>query len=273
MWIPANRLAKCGRIRLAEAVSQRLARWRGRTALVTGASSGIGAAIARELAVGLGMRVAAVARRKARLDALASAVVAAGGELVPVVADVSDTADIDAAFAEARKHLGGVDLLVNNAGVANMAEIMDGKPADWSQSLDINVVAPAYCAQLALTDMGEREDTQIINISSVYAHRDQVPNFALYQASKAAVRALTNTLRAEIANRQLPVRVGMISPGMVATEFRAQATDGRIAYESYFEHYEPLLPEDIVDAVMYMLSTRPHIQVQDILLSPLGQGL
>jgi len=95
----------------------------------------------------------------------------------------------------------------------------------------------------------------------------------MYQASKAAVQTLKNTLRAEIASRKLPVRVGMISPGMVATEFRAQATQGRAAYASYFEQYEPLLPEDIVEAARYMLSTRPHIQVKDILLSPLGQGL
>lgn len=250
-----------------------LARWRGRTALVTGASSGIGAAMAAALATSLGMRVMAIARRRERLDALADSVRIAGGELIPVVADVRQTGELDDAFARIRSELGGLDLLVNNAGVATMAELKDGTPDDWSRSLDINVVAPAYCMQLALEDMSARSEGQIINVSSIYAHRDQVPNFAMYQASKAAARTLTNTLRAEIANRQLPVRVGMISPGMVATEFRAQATQGRVDYASYFEQYEPLLPDDIVAAACYMLSTRPHIQVQDILLSPLGQGL
>ena len=100
-----------------------------------------------------------------------------------------------------------------------------------------------------------------------------MPNFSFYQASKFAVRALTDTLRAELAAKGTRVRVGMISPGMVATEFRAQATDGAFSYNSYFEKFEPILPEDVADAVLYMLSTRPHIQVQDILLSPLGQGL
>ena len=258
---------------MGEALQAGLARWRGRTALVTGASSGIGAALAKALATTLGMRVVALARRRERLNALASSVHGADGAVIPMVGDVRQTASLDGVFAHIRSALGGLDLLVNNAGVATMAELKDGLPDDWSDSLDINVVAPAYCMQLALEDMSARGEGQIINISSIYAHRDQVPNFAMYQASKAAVRALTNTVRAEIAAQQWPVRVGMISPGMVATEFRAQATSGRVSYDSYFEQYEPLLPDDIVEAACYMLSTRPHIQVQDILLSPLGQGL
>jgi NADP-dependent 3-hydroxy acid dehydrogenase YdfG len=102
-----------------------------------------------------------------------------------------------------------------------------------------------------------------------------VPNFSFYQASKFAVRALTNTLRAELAAKPggTRVRVGMISPGLVATEFRERASHGAFKYESYFEKYPPLLPADIADAVLYMLSTPPHVQVQDILLSPMGQGL
>ena len=154
-----------------------------------------------------------------------------------------------------------------------MSPLVEGSPNDWRNTLNVNVAAPALCIQEALRDMHGRDEGQIVNISSIYAHREQVPNFSFYQASKFAVRALTNTLRAELASKGTKVRVGMISPGMVATEFRERATHGAFPYESYFENFEPILPEDVAQAVLYMLSTRPHIQVQDILLSPLGQGL
>lgn len=248
-------------------------RWRGRCALVTGASSGIGAAIATTLATQVGMQVAVMARRESRLTALAAHAADAGATVLPLVGDVSNPDDVSACFERLRETFGGTDVLVNNAGLATMATLADGQADEWHNTLETNVTAPARMMQQALTDMASREEGQIINISSIYAHREQVPNFAMYQASKAALRGITNTLRAELASTSNRVRVGMISPGMVATEFREHATDGAIAYESYFENYEPLLPQDVADAVVYMLSTRPHIQVQDILLSPLGQGL
>ena len=250
-----------------------LDRWRGRSALVTGASSGIGAAIASALAIRVGMRVAVMARREDRLNALAAESRAQGAEMLVCHGDVSSDDDVAQCFEKIRSQWSGIDLLINNAGAATMNPLTHGEPQDWRKTLDVNVAAPAYCIQQALRDMALRDEGQIINISSIYAHRDQVPNFALYQASKSALRSLTNTLRAELAIAGTTIRVGMISPGMVATEFRAQATGGKFAYESYFEQYEPILPEDVVGAVLYMLSTRPHIQVQDILLSPLGQAL
>ncbi len=171
---------------------------------------------------------------------------------------------------------GAVDVLVNNAGTGMMSKLEEGKWEDWCDTLNVNVAAPALCVREALRGMHAKEEAQIINLSSMYSHRDQVPNFSFYQASKFAVRALTNTLRAELAAKGTHgtrVRVGMISPGLVATEFRERASHGAFRYESYFEKFKPLLPSDIADAVLYMLSTPPHVQVQDILLSPMGQGL
>jgi len=121
--------------------------------------------------------------------------------------------------------------------------------------------------------MHAKDEAQIINLSSIYGHRNQVPNFSFYQASKFAVRAMTDTLRAELAMKGTKIRVGMISPGLVATEFRERATHGAFTYESYFEKYQPLLPSDIAEAVLYMLSTPSHVQVQDILITPMGQAL
>ena len=250
-----------------------LQRWKSRIALVTGASSGIGAAVATALATQVGMRVALMARREDRLTKLASELTQANAEVLICVGDVSNADDVERCFARVRERWGGLDVLVNNAGVAKMKALRDGNRQDWEHALSVNVAAPAHCMREALSAMVAREEGQIINISSVYAHRDQVPNFALYQASKAALKSLTNTLRAELAESGDAIRIGMISPGMVATEFRERATDGAFAYASYFENYAPLLPVDIAEAALYMLSTRPHVQVQDILLSPLGQGL
>jgi NADP-dependent 3-hydroxy acid dehydrogenase YdfG len=249
-----------------------LQRWRGRIALVTGASGGIGEGIARALAV-IGMKVAIVARRRDRLDALAAELEKDGAQVMVCTGDVGTESDVLAMFDAVKQQWGAIDVLVNNAGTGMMSKLEEGQWQDWCDTLNINVAAPALFVREALRGMHAKDEAQIINLSSIYSHRDQVPNFSFYQASKFAVRALTDTLRAELAAKGTKVRVGMISPGLVATEFRERASDGKFKYESYFEKYKPLLPSDIADAVLYMLSTPPHVQVQDILLSPMGQGL
>ena len=190
--------------------------------------------------------------------------------------DVGNEADVLAMFAAIKRQWGEVDVLVNNAGTGMMSTLENGQWQDWCDTLNINVAAPALCAREALRGMHAKDEAQIINLSSIYSHRDQVPNFSFYQASKFAVRALTDTPRAELAakgTRGTKIRVGMISPGLVATGFRERATHGAFKYESYFEKYQPLLPSDIADAALYMLSTPPHVQVQDILITPMGQAL
>ncbi len=253
-------------------VMEGLKRWKGRVALVTGASGGIGEGIARALA-GIGMTVVIVARRHERLDALAAELRKNGAQVMACVVDVGKEAEVTAMFDTIRRDWGEVDVLVNNAGTGMMSTIENGKFDDWRDTLNINIAAPALLAREALRGMHAKGEAQIVNIASIYGHRDQVPNFSFYQASKFAVRALTNTLRAELFAKGTRVRVGMISPGLVATEFRERASHGAFRYESYFEKYKPLLPSDIADAVLYMLSTPSHVQVQDILLSPMGQGL
>ncbi len=247
-------------------------RWAGRIALVTGASGGIGEGIARALA-GIGMKVAIAARRRDRLGALAAELGKSGAQVMACAVDLGNEADVLAMFAAIKRQWGDVDVLVNNAGTGMMSTLENGQWQDWCDTLHINVAAPALCVREALRGMHAKDEAQIINLSSIYSHRDQVPNFSFYQASKFAVRALTDTLRAELAVKGTRIRVGMISPGLVATEFRERATHGTFKYESYFEKYQPLLPSDIADAVLYMLSTPPHVQVQDILITPMGQAL
>ena len=249
-----------------------LERWKGKIALVTGASSGIGEAIARALA-GIGMKVAVTARRSERLKALVSELEGGGSSLMALSGDMGKEKDILALFPAIHQQWGTVDVLVNNAGTGQMNTLEGGTTAQWQETMDVNVIGFSICLREALKDMEGKEDAQVINISSVYAHRPQVPNFSYYQASKFAVLALSGTLRAELHAKGSKTRVAMISPGMTATEFRERATDGKFPYDSYFKEFHPLLPEDIAQSALYLLSTPRHVNVQDIVLSPLGQGL
>lgn len=249
-----------------------LERWKGKVALVTGASSGIGDAIARALG-GAGLKVVVAARRAERLQQLVADLQGQGAEAMAVPADMSDEASIRALFDTVRKQWGGVDVAVNNAGTGAMATFGESDAAAWRDILDINVLGVSLCMREALRDLEGKAEGQIVNISSIYAHRPQVPNFSYYQASKFAVKALTDTLRVELHAAKSPVRVAMVSPGLTATEFREKATAGKFNYDSYFKDYHPLLPEDVAQAVLYILSTPPYVQVHDVLLSPMGQGL
>ncbi len=249
-----------------------LERWKGKIALVTGGTSGIGEEMARDLA-GIGMKVAVTGRRADRLEALVGEVKAAGGEMLALPGDMREEADILSFFTAIRDAWGPLDVLVNNAGMGKMSTLADGKTEDWRETLDVNVLAVSICLREALKDMEGKEDAQIINISTIYAYRPQVPNFPYYQASKFAVQAMTGTLRAELQAKGSKIKVAMISPGMTATEFRGVATGGKLVYEDYFKDFHPLMPADVCQAALYILATPAYVQVQDVLLSPIGQGL
>ena len=194
-----------------------LQRWKNKVAMVTGASGGIGEALASALAE-QGMRVVLVARRKDRLEALAKRLRDGGAEVEFIVCDVGIESQVIEAFASVAKKWGGVDVLINNAGTGMMSRLEAGQWTDWCDTLKINVASYALCVREVLPQMKLKAEAQIINLSSLYAHRDQVANFSFYQASKFAVRAMTNTLRAELAQPTTHIRVGMISPGMVKIE-------------------------------------------------------
>ncbi|MEE8433762.1 MAG: SDR family NAD(P)-dependent oxidoreductase [bacterium] len=249
-----------------------LERWKGKIALVTGGTSGIGEEIARNLS-GIGMKVAVTGRRADRLEALAHELKAAGGEILPLPGDMRKEEDILSFFPAIRDAWGTVDVLVNNAGMGKMSTLAEGKTEDWRETLDVNVLAVSISIREALKEMEGKEDAQIINISTIYAYRPQVPNFPYYQASKFAVQAMTGTLRAELHAKGSKIKVAMISPGMTATEFRGVASGGKLVYEDYFKDFHPLMPADVCQAALYILSTPSYVQVQDVLLSPMGQGL
>jgi len=245
-------------------------RWQGRIAMVTGASSGIGAATARALAEA-GLRVIACGRRMERLESLASE--DTKGEIIPQAIDLRDMDAIPALFDEVRERWGGVDVLVNNAGLGHDAPLLTGSTAHWKEMLDVNVMALCVCTREAVADMRRRgDDGHVIHISSMAGHR--VPaGSGMYSASKFAVRALTEGLRQELRHAGSRVRVTAVSPGFVETEFAAHFHQSEEKAAATYGRFPCLQPEDAASAVLYALSRPAHMAVHDVLMRPTEQML
>ena len=229
------------------------------TALVTGASSGIGAAIVRALAAA-GWTVHALARRAERLETLA-----AETGCVVHTADVRDTAAMAAAVAAATP-----DLLVNNAGLgAGITGLTGASEEEIAQTIDTNVTAVLQLLRLTLPGMVARKRGYVVNIGSVAGMYPAVS--AVYGASKGAVRLMSQNLRIEL--RGTGVRVTELCPGRVSTEFYDVAvTDPDLRKRLKATGIRELSPEDIAEAVVYAVSTPAHVNVQTIELQPVEQS-
>lgn len=253
-------------------------RWRGKVALVTGASAGIGWAICEALATA-GVKVVAVARRRERLEALQQALVDKGvpiSDFLPVVCDITKEAEVIALprIIVKRWRDAGVDILVNNAGMGrNDASLFDGNTASWVEMVSTNTLGVCMCTREALQDMQRRGQWgHIIHISSMAAHR--VPSFsdAFYSATKHALKALAEGLRQEARSREIPLRVTCISPGVVETEFFEVASFGnKETAKGRYSQLKCLQPHDIADAVVWCLTAPDHMDVNDILIRPTAQ--
>ena len=247
-------------------------RWKGKVALVTGASVGIGKATAQALARA-GMKTAVSARNAQRLEELKAALEKEGAQVLPVAADLQKEEDIHRLFADLRKAWGGVDVLINNAGLGFHGTFAEQSPAEWRNILDVNVLALSVCIQEALGDMEGRPEAHIINVSSIAGHR--VPpgtGNPYYSASKHAVKALTDALRMELVAKSSPIRVGMVSPGMVETEFHERASKGAGDSKEFYSRYRVLDASDVADAIRYMLATPPHVAIHDIIMRSVAQA-
>ena len=242
-------------------------RWNGKVALVSGATSGIGRAVAARLAAG-GMSVVATGRREDRLTGLASEL---GKNLTPVAADLRDERSISRLFERARGTHGGVDVLVNAAGLGRHAPLLNGATDAWREMLEVNVLALAVLTREAVRDMRERgDDGHVIHLSSMAAHR--VPEESgLYSATKFAVRSLTEGLRRELRAAGSGIRVTSISPGFVETEFAERYWGDPAAAERTYGRYRVLDAEDVADLVEMTLTRPAHVQLHDVLVRPTDQ--
>lgn len=245
-----------------------MARWRGRVALVTGASAGIGRSVAAMLARE-GLRVAACARRVDRLEELRADLGSA--ELMPLGVDLRDEAQIADMFARVRAEWGGVDVLVNNAGLGHLAPLISGRTEQWREMLELNVLALCVCTREAVADMRRRgDDGHVVHVSSMAAHRVP-PGSGVYSATKYAVRALTEALRQELRHENSKIRVSSVSPGYVETEFAAHYHQSEEAAQKTYGRFKVLEADDIAETVRFVLASPPHMQVHDVLIRPRDQ--
>jgi NADP-dependent 3-hydroxy acid dehydrogenase YdfG len=248
-------------------------RWKNRVALVTGASSGIGRAVARELARNQ-MRVAVCARRTDLLQVLQHEMEAEGAAVLAVPTDLRDASQIARLFTTIREQWGGVDILVNNAALGYRTSLLSGEVDRWRAMLEVNVLAASICTYEAIKDMRERgDDGHVIHISSLGAHRQNPASSGngMYVATKTALRALAEALRRELRALKSGIRITAISPGLVRTEFAANFWQSEEMAHKIYGKFQVLEPEDIASIVCYVLACPPHVQVHDVLVRPTEQ--
>jgi len=248
----------------------------GVVSLVTGASSGIGAATARTLAE-QGSAVALVARRKDRLEQLAADIRGSGGTALVIEADVTQREQADAAVQQTVDDLGRLDVLVNNAGVMLLGPMLDAPVEEWERMVQLNVLGLMYCAKAALPHLvsaaedSSRGCADLVNISSV-AGRQVRSGSGVYNATKHAVGAFSESLRQEVTRRH--VRVSLVEPGAVATELAGHNRPEVLAgLAKRFADMERLTSEDIADAIAYVVTRPRHVAINEILVRPTEQEL
>jgi NADP-dependent 3-hydroxy acid dehydrogenase YdfG len=241
----------------------------GKVALVTGASSGIGEATALALAEA-GAAVAIGARRRDRLDALAGKLTDDGARVLTLDLDVTDEQACRRAVARTREELGGLDVLVNNAGVMLLGTIVGADPEDWRRMVSTNVLGLMYMTHAAIDGMVEQGSGDVVNISSV-AGRTARKGAGVYNASKWAVNAFSESLRQEVTGRG--VRISLVEPGAVATELSSHITqaEAREASRKNAESMRTLQSEDIARAILYVVTQPPHVAVNEVLVRPTDQ--
>lgn len=244
----------------------------GSVALVTGASSGIGAATALALAQE-GCSLALVARRTERLAELAAAIAEqGGGTAFGVTADLSDVTQAAPAVEKAVERFGRLDVLVNNAGFGARSPVEDSDPADWDRMVDLNLKAVLRMSHAALPHLlraaseGPRGVADLVNVSSVAGRVPRKDN-SVYSATKHAVCVFSEALRQEVTGRG--VRVGIVEPGMTMTEMTRGAQAVGAAHGLPQESW--LCAEDIARSIAFMVTQPAHAAINEIMVRPTAQ--
>ena len=247
----------------------------GTVALVTGASSGIGEATARQLAAE-GAAVALVARRKDRLEKLAAEINALGGTAIVIAADISQQKAATAAVEQTIRLLGRLDTLVNNAGLMLLGNIENAPVEEWERMIGINLNALLYVSHAALPHLlkaaadSPRQVADIVNISSVAGRRARI-GAGVYNATKFGVVAFTESLRQEVTGRH--VRVSVVEPGVVKTELDSHMNpETRAQTMKPFADITPLESEDIAEIILFIITRAWRSAINEVLVRPTEQA-
>ncbi|WP_460116352.1 SDR family oxidoreductase [Pseudomonas sp. H2_D02] len=239
-----------------------------KTAVITGASSGLGAASARALSE-KGVRIIAAALDQQGLDAIVSELKANGGEAVGRVSDVTNPDDMKALAQFAQDSFGSVDILINNAGLMLFSNWVDLATDDWEKMINVNIKGYMHGIAAVLPFMLKQKSGQILNMDSVAGHQVG-PAAGIYSATKFFVQAMTESMRKELGV-QHGIRVNTVSPGVINTGWADKVTDpaGRKAAQEL--NKIAISPDDIGRAVVYALNQPENVTVNDLIISPTRQ--
>ncbi|SDA82150.1 SDR family oxidoreductase [Sinorhizobium sp. NFACC03] len=243
----------------------------GKVALVTGASSGIGAATALALARA-GVKVGIAARRADRLEELKAEITEKGGEALVIEMDVVDPASVEAGVKKLIDAYGTIDILFNNAGLMPLSDIDQFKTAEWLRMVDVNVKGLLNTTAAVLPQMIKQNSGHIFNTSSI-AGRKVFKGLSVYCATKHAVTAFSDGLRMEVGQKH-NIRVTCIQPGAVATELYDQITDPgyRQQMDDLAKQMTFLQSADVADTIVFAAQAPAHVNVAELFVLPVEQG-
>jgi NADP-dependent 3-hydroxy acid dehydrogenase YdfG len=243
---------------------------KGKVVVITGASSGLGEAAARLLSV-QGATVVLGARRSDRLQSLADELSGSGGKALAVATDVTHRNQVKKLVDTAAQKFGHVDVMINNAGIMPRAPLERLTIDDWDRTIDVNIKGVLYGIAAALPHMKKQKSGHMIFVSSVAGHKIG-PDFAVYAATKHAVRAVAEGFRQEV--KPYNIRTTIISPGAVATELPDSVTEPDIAEKIRTYYDEIAIPaESFAHAVLFAMSQPEEVDVNEILFRPVKQML
>lgn len=238
-----------------------------KVAVVTGASSGIGKAIAKKLSEE-GCKVVLSSRSKDKLSELKKEL---KNESMVAEMDVSDSKSVSEGFEQIKKTYPKIDILVNCAGVMPLTYLKNRHLDEWLQTIEVNVKGTLRCINEVLPSMKEEQNGHIINITSVDG-KEVYPGGAVYGASKAALIALSTAMRMELSP-EFNIRVTSIEPGTVDTDLREDISDKELLEDKDYGKDEPKLnPEDIANAVLYAVSQPESVNINELLIKPTGKS-
>lgn len=239
--------------------------------LISGASSGIGKACAHAFAAE-GAKLILAARRKERLEQLASELEEKFGSETKILSfDIQNYQEIKESFASLPEEWKNVDILINSAGLAQgMHKLQEGNPDDWDVMINTNIKGLLYLTREILPNMVKRESGHIINLGSTAGH-DVYPSGNVYCATKFAVNAISQSLRIDVLDKS--IKVSSVDPGMVETEFSVVRFSGDVERaKNVYKGVEPLTPQDVADAILYCATRPKHVNINEIILTPIAQA-
>jgi len=242
----------------------------GKVVVITGASSGMGAATARHLGE-QGAAVVLGARRAERIQSLAGEITANGGKALAVETDVTDAGQVRQLVDAGVESFGRVDVMLNNAGLMPLAPLERLRTDEWDRMIDVNLKGTLNGIAAALPHMQSQKAGHIINVSSVYGHKVG-PGAAVYCATKFGVRALSEGLRQEV--KPWNIRTTVVSPGAVATELLDQISEKDIA-EAVREHVDQIAipPDSFARTVAFAIGQPEDVDVSEVIFRPTAQPL